>query len=91
MVIGISADNMQKHQDFAANHRLPYHLLSDSDGLLRKAFGVPKAFGLIPGRVTYVIDPHGIVRHLFSSQLAAERHVREALKMVREAGGKENL
>jgi peroxiredoxin Q/BCP len=89
VVIGISADKMEKHQSFATNHRLPFHLLSDSEGGLRKAFGVPRSLGLLPGRVTYVIDPHGFVRHFFNAQFTAERHVQEALKMVREIGREE--
>ncbi len=84
VVIGISADSLDKHQRFSANHRLPFHLLSDTDGSLRKAFGVPKSLGLLPGRVTYVIDPVGTVRHLFSAQLAADKHVQEALKTLGE-------
>ena len=53
----------------------------------RQAFGVPKSFGLLPGRVTYVIDRQGVVRHLFSAQLAADRHVQEALQTVRSLAG----
>jgi thioredoxin-dependent peroxiredoxin len=34
--------------------------------------------------VTYVIDRDGIVRHVFSSQFQAERHVAEALEIVRK-------
>lgn len=83
MVIGISADSLDQHQSFASHHRLPFHLLSDADGGLRQAFGVPKSLGLLPGRVTYVIDRQGVVRHLFSAQLAADRHVQEALQTVR--------
>ena len=82
VVIGISSDKIEKHQIFASNHQLPFHLLSDNEGSLRKAFGVPRSLGLLPGRVTYVIDPRGIVRHLFSAQFSAERHVQEALKIV---------
>ena len=63
--------------------RLPFLLASDPDGSLRKAFGVPKTLGLIPGRVTYVIDRQGIVRHIFSAQFAADAHVREAMDAVR--------
>ena len=63
--------------------RLPFHLLSDSDGALRKAFGVPRTLGLFPGRVTYVIDKQGVVRHVFSSRLQPTRHVAEALAIVR--------
>ncbi len=83
-VIGVSGDSADSHQSFAANNRLPFILLADSDGSLRKAFGVPKTLGLLPGRVTYVIDKQGVVRYVFNSQTQAERHVTEALKVVRE-------
>jgi peroxiredoxin Q/BCP len=63
---------------------LPFLLATDADGALRRAFGVPKTLGLIPGRVTYVIDREGIVQHVFSGQFAADRHVREALEAVRK-------
>jgi peroxiredoxin Q/BCP len=84
VVIGVSADTLAKHQRFAAKHRLQFHLLSDADGRLRRAFAVPKSLGLLPGRVTYVIDRGGYIRHMFSAQLAADQHVQEALKTIRE-------
>jgi len=40
---------------------------------------VKKTFGVIPGRVTFVIDRDGILRHVFSSQSSPARHVEEAL------------
>lgn len=83
-VIGISSDSTESHQEFAATQRLPYLLVSDTDGVLRKAFGVPKTLGLLPGRVTYVIDREGIVRHIFNSQLQAQKHVDEALAIVKQ-------
>lgn len=84
VVVGVSSDSLDRHQAFASGHRLPFLLLADQDGSLRKAFGVPKTLGLLPGRVTYVIDRDGIVRHVFNSQLFAERHVAEALEIVRK-------
>ncbi len=84
VVIGISADSAARHQAFASSQRLPFVLASDTDGSARHAFGVPKSMGLFPGRVTYVIDREGIVRHVFSSQLAANRHVTEALEVIRK-------
>jgi len=81
-VVGVSGDSAESHQAFAQQHRLPYLLATDADGALRRAFGVPKTLGLLPGRVTYVIDREGIVRHVFSAQLAADRHVREALAAI---------
>ena len=87
-VVGVSSDSAESHQDFAAQHRLPYLLATDADGALRKAFGVPKTLGLLPGRVTYVIDRQGVIRNIFSAQLAAEKHVRTALEAIRSLSSK---
>ena len=84
VVIGISSDSADRHQIFAQQHGLPFLLVSDKDGSARRAFGVPKTMGIFPGRVTYVIDRDGIVRHVFNSQFAADRHVEEALEVVRK-------
>lgn len=78
-VIGVSSDSIDAHQRFAARLRLPFTLLSDRDGAVRERYGVAKWLGLFPGRVTFVIDRAGIVRHVFSSQLEATRHVQDAL------------
>jgi peroxiredoxin Q/BCP len=82
-VYGVSADSPEKHREFRARHNLPFTLLSDSDGSLSKAFGVKRALGLLPGRVTWVFDADGVVQHRFSSQLQPRRHVAEALDVVR--------
>jgi peroxiredoxin Q/BCP len=48
---------------------------------------VSKSLGLLPGRVTYVIDPEGVLRKRFSSQLRAKQHKDEALSAIRAGGG----
>jgi len=83
VVIGVSSDSTESHQQFAEGKKLPFLLLSDEDGSLRKLYGVPKTLGLFPGRVTYVIDQQGIVRLVFNSQLFGGKHVTEALAMVK--------
>jgi len=83
VVIGVSQDSEESHQRFASHHRLPFLLVSDRDKALQKAYGVPKTMGLLPGRVTYVIDRDGTVQHVFNSQLNAKKHVREALEVVK--------
>src|SRR5437870_8076241 len=82
-VIGISNDDQKSHDAFAAQHKLPFILLSDLDGAVRKSYGVKKTFGLVPGRVSFVIDKSGIVRHVFSSQSRATAHVGEALAVLK--------
>jgi peroxiredoxin Q/BCP len=78
-VMGISNDSTESHLRFAAKYKLPFTLLSDKGGRVRKLYGVKKTLGVIPGRVTFVIDRTGIVRHGFSSQSKPARHVVEAL------------
>ena len=82
-VIGVSGDSAESHQRFAGKHKLSYPLISDRDGSLRKAFGVPKLLGLFPGRTTYVIDREGIVRLVFNAALSSSGHVRRALDALR--------
>jgi thioredoxin-dependent peroxiredoxin len=81
-VIGISSDSMESHRSFAAKHELPFTLLSDEGAKVRKLYGASSTFGLIPGRVTYVLDEEGVIRHIFSSQLGVEEHVEEALEAL---------
>jgi peroxiredoxin Q/BCP len=83
-VIGVSSDSPESHRRFAEKQRLPFALVSDQDQSLRKAFGVPKTLALFPGRVTYVIDREGIVRHIFNSQFNSGRHIAESLQIVRQ-------
>ena len=83
-VVGISSDSEASHQRFANKYQLPFILLSDLGGTVRKFYGVPTAFGLLPGRVTYVIDKQGIVRHIFSAHFAPQKHIDEALRVLQE-------
>lgn len=86
-VVGISSQSAASHEAFAAKYRLPFTLLADEGGKVRREYGVPSTLGLLPGRVTYVIDRKGIVRHVFNSQLNATRHVSEALGIVKQLQG----
>src|SRR6266850_1274955 len=63
-VIGVSSDAAESHGKFASKYRLPFVLLSDRDGDVRRRYGVPATLGLLPGRVTFVIDRQGTVRHV---------------------------
>jgi peroxiredoxin Q/BCP len=82
-VVGISGDSQSTHERFASTEHLPFILLSDSDGSVRKAYGVKRTLRVIPGRVTFVIDKQGIIRRIYSLQLHSETHVREALKALK--------
>jgi len=81
-VIGISSDSVDSHKGFAEKHKLPFTLLSDQGGKVRRLYGVPSTLGIFAGRVTYVIDQEGVVRHVFFSQLGVEKHIQEALEAL---------
>ena len=81
-VWGVSGDDAASHQRFASRHHLPYPLLVDTGNRLRRAFGVPSVLGLLPGRVTYVIDGQGVVRHVFNNLLDGAAHRREAIEAL---------
>ncbi|HEX4573612.1 MAG TPA: peroxiredoxin [Gemmatimonadales bacterium] len=86
-VVGVSSDSVASHRRFAARQALPFILLSDRGGAVRQLYGVEKTLGILPGRVTYVIDGTGVVRHVFSSQLQATRHSTEALEALHALSG----
>ena len=80
-VVGVSADSKESHRNFRDAYLLPFNLLSDEKGEIKKLYGV--AGHLFPGRVTFIIDKKGIVRHIFSSQTDMKAHVNEAMKILK--------
>jgi peroxiredoxin Q/BCP len=87
-VLGVSDDSVSSHETFASKHRLPFVLLSDAGGKTRQQWGVKTTFGIIKGRVTFVIDRDGVVRHRFDSQIRLGRHVDDALELVKKLEAK---
>jgi thioredoxin-dependent peroxiredoxin len=83
-VIGVSGQSVESHKSFASHYGLPFILLSDEGNKVRGLYGVPSTMGFLPGRVTYIIDKKGVVRHIFNSQTQAPRHVEEAKKTLME-------
>ncbi len=85
-VVGISSDSVESHRRFAASRGLPFPIVSDRDGSVRRLYGASSAllFGMA-GRVTYLIDEEGVVRDLFSSVFRPFEHVRRARAWVENA------
>jgi peroxiredoxin Q/BCP len=82
-VVGISSDSEASHQKFTAKHHLPFQLLADEKGEVRKLYEVPRSLlGLLPGRVTFVIDKNGIIQYIFNSLSGATDHVRNAKQVL---------
>tara|TARA_B100000767_G_C19701655_1_gene508701 strand:- start:283 stop:738 length:456 start_codon:yes stop_codon:yes gene_type:complete len=84
-VIGISSDSEKSHRSFSNAFNLNYHLIADRKETLRDLFEVPKnLFGLVPGRVTFVIDKKGICIGIFNSLINSKGHISYALNCLKE-------
>ena len=83
VVIGVSSDSVESHEKFAGKHELPFTLLSDGDRAVRKQYGAT-TLGVVPGRITYVIDQEGVIRHSFSSMMNIGGHIDDALTEVKQ-------
>lgn len=81
-VVGISSDSVESHKAFVTDNNLPFQLLSDEDDRVRKLYGVPSTLGILPGRVTYIIDKKGVVQKIFNSQLNVNGHIKTAIKTL---------
>jgi len=88
-VVGISGQDFESKQKFAQELGLDFSILADEGDAVRKEFDVPRAaFGLLPGRVTYVLDKSGVCQKVYSDLADAESHVevaKEALEEIKPA------
>lgn len=81
-VIGISSDAEARHLRFSNKHQLPFRLLTDPGGSVRKKFGVSgDLFGLIPGRATFIVDLKGKIALAFKS-MQPQQHIQQALSTI---------
>jgi peroxiredoxin Q/BCP len=79
---GISADSIKTHQTFRQKHNLQYTLLTDSNGELAREMKLKRTFGILRSRVTFVVDPEGIVRGVVTSQFNPYKHIRYVLMVL---------
>jgi peroxiredoxin Q/BCP len=86
-VIGISSDSVESHKKFLDEYLLPFQLLSDEGGRVRKGYGSTKGFGHLPGRYTFIIDKEGVIRHIFTSETDMKKHIDEALRVLTQIMG----
>lgn len=62
-IIGVSADDVDSHQEFCDSEGLSFPLLADEDGAVSRAYG--SWLGIASLRHTYLIDPEGRLRDIF--------------------------
>jgi peroxiredoxin Q/BCP len=84
-VVGISGQDVESKQKFAQELGLKFSILADEGDAVRKAFAVPRAaFGLFPGRVTYVLDKQGVCQMVYDELGNAASHVDKAAEKLAE-------
>lgn len=82
VIIGISRDGSEAQRAFATRWALPFTLLADVDGEAHNAYDVKALFGLLPGRITYVVAKGGVIRNAYSALLGSDAHVQDALRAL---------
>ena len=85
VVLGMSVDSLDSHQNFANALGLSFSLLSDEDRSISQQLGIlrenPK--GQYARRVTFLIDKSGVVRRIFHVE-TVDGHVDEVLAAVQQ-------
>jgi peroxiredoxin Q/BCP len=82
-VVGVSTDHVASHKDFTARFKLPFPLLSDPDGAMAHAFGVPLEAGTTR-HYTFFIDRQGVIRKSWKN-VRAWGHSADVLGYVKSA------
>ena len=84
-IIGISSDSPKSHLSFKKNHQLPFTLLSDKSGKIRKKLAIPtNLLGILPGRITFVINNKGTVIQIIDSAVNMKKHIEEAIHFLKK-------
>jgi thioredoxin-dependent peroxiredoxin len=63
-VFGVSGDDRNSHEKFAAAQKLPFPIIADPDHEWIEAFGVPTKLGM-PSRVSFLIGPDGKIAKVY--------------------------
>jgi thioredoxin-dependent peroxiredoxin len=81
VILGVSADDVASHAAFATKYHLPFPLLADPGKKIIDAYGVRMAVVGVARRVTFIIGPDGIIKHIVSDVKAAE-HDKQVLGLL---------
>jgi peroxiredoxin Q/BCP len=82
-VFGASTDDVRSQQAFAKAQELDFPLLSDPDGSLTNKYGVAYPGRAMAQRVTFLIDPEGILRHIDRS-VDVSKHGSDLVALVKK-------
>lgn len=81
-VAGVSRDKAFSHTTFRDKHRLPYPLLTDTDGSVHKAYDVGGIFGFLTRRITYLIEEDRTILLAHEDNLKMTSHIQAVLQQL---------
>jgi alkyl hydroperoxide reductase subunit AhpC len=82
-ILGVSVDSVESHRAWAKElGGITYPLLADADQAVSSAYGVLDRQAGVARRVTFVIDPQGVVAYVVASHHNVGRSVEETLRVV---------
>jgi peroxiredoxin (alkyl hydroperoxide reductase subunit C) len=86
LLVGASTDSQFVHLAWRKNHpdlkNLNFPMLADTSKSLAEELGILEANVKVAYRVTYIIDPEGIIRHLSVNDLSVGRNINEVVRLL---------
>ncbi len=81
VILGVSVDSVESHQDFATKFELPFSLLADEKGTVSKSYGALLNLGFMTfaKRHSFIIDPSGKIAKIYRD-VDPEKHVQRVLE-----------
>lgn len=83
-VFGLSKDDIESHNKFKKEHRLPFELLSDPTGKVCKSYDALVPLIKMPKRITYLIDQNHKIAAVFSDIFESKGHIDAMLKSLQK-------
>ncbi len=82
-IVGVSADNIDSHQQFCTKESLTFKLLADPEKKTIAAYGSLAGNGMVAARNTFLIDPKGVIRKVYTG-VKPTAHSEEVLTALGE-------
>ncbi|BDC34244.1 peroxiredoxin [Candidatus Dependentiae bacterium Noda2021] len=82
-ILGVSFDSPESHRAFIQKNNLPFHLLSDSDKTVTKAYGALMIGNIAPQRKTFIINEKGIIDAILSD-VDIKNHAEQILALSKK-------
>lgn len=82
-LIGVSVDSVKRQCEFAEKENIRFTLIGDESKDIGRAYGVLWPVLDVDRRVTFIIDPGGVVEHVIWHELRVYRHLDDVLAWLR--------